>query len=206
MLNSLRKQIETQRVPKKTITHKFDYYPPCIIQVISTDIGSPAPCTYEDLEVFRKLWFDCIKPLLKHLEEPELVEILLRNFTGSPPRLPLTPGQTASDYMWDFIKQIAYCFPRIIFEQLGKTIADTHRSDPLLKLRVRWIRKQLLKDLRKSESRLREMRQGVINEIIAGDRNEQDQRLLVLEHVLGCVLQEVHGKSLRSLIGSLVNV
>lgn len=189
----------------KTLTHRFDHYPPCIVPVVGNNIEQPTAFTYEELTALRKSWLKCISPLFRHMENPEDVGTLLSAFSGSPESLPVQPGLSANDYLWQLIRQIARLFPALIFTQIEKTVAETQGRDSRKYKRSKWIRNTLEKDLKKCEGRLRRMRDKVRGWINTCETNEHDQRFLVLEHILGCVLQEVHGKSLRTLIRMLAS-
>lgn len=137
------------------------------------------------------------------MENPEDVGALLSAFSGSPKLLPVQPGLSANNYLWQLIRQIAHLFPTLIFTQIEKTIVETQGRDSRKYKRSKWIRKRLEKDLGKCERRLRRMRDEVRGWTNACEGNEHDEKFLVLEHILGCVLQEVHGKALRTLIRML---
>lgn len=144
---------------EKTLTYKFDYYPPCTITITS---GDPTPLTNSDLELLRKSWFKCIQPLLKHIEKPEDISTLLTAFSTAPSALVQSQLDQAA---WDFIGDIAYHFPTLLFTQVEKTIIVTQGEN---EYRKKWVRKRLLKDLRKSERRIRGMHQGAVVEGIYG--------------------------------------
>lgn len=178
------------------------------------NVTCPTLITPDELQSFRKAWFKAIEPLLRHMEQSEQVGTLLSFFDVPVEQVPARPGQTiplnseepwplVSVYLWDFVKHIAHLFPVVLFSQLQKTIRDTRGRDPRRDRRTQWIRKAMMKDLRKCEGRIREMRDLVIAKIVECEANERDQRLLTLDHVLQCVLQEVQGKSVRTLIRSL---
>lgn len=188
----------------KTRSHQFDHYSVCIVPVVGSDIDQTAPLTYENLETLRKAWLKCIKPLFRHMENPEDVGVLLSAFDGNPKPLPVRPGLSASDHLWQLIDQIAHLFPTLIFTQVEKTIAMTQGRDPRMYSRSKWINKRLEKDLEKCRERLRKMRDEVRMWIGDCEENGRDEKFLVLEHILDCVLQEVHGKAVMTLIRMLV--
>lgn len=183
----------------KTLIHRFDHYPACIVPVITNIIEQPTPFTYTTL---RKSWLKCIGPLFRHMENTEDVGALLSAFSG-PKLLPAQPGLSANNYLWQLVRQIAHLFPTLIFTRIEKTIIETQDRDLRKYKRSKWIRERLEKDLEKCEGRLRRMRDEVRGWINACEGNGHDEKLLVLEHILGCVLQKVHGKALRTLIRML---
>lgn len=187
----------------KTLIHRFDHYPACIVPVITNIIEQPTLFTYEKLTTLRKSWLKCIGPLFRHMENPEDVGALLFAFSGSPKLLPAQPGFSANNYLWQLIRQIAHLFPTLVFTQIVKTIVETQGRDSRKYKRSKWIRKRLEKDLEKCERRLRRIRDEVRGWINACEGNGHDEKFLVLEHILSCVLQEVHGKALRTLIRML---
>lgn len=189
----------------KNIQHKFTHYPALKLTTSQIDLGGATVVTAGELQAFRRAWFEAIEPLLKHIEQPGQVRMLLCIFDVAPMAPVSAQGQTAllpvlqtttGLGLWKLVEDIAALFPGIIFAQLHQTTADTSARSPGCQRRNKWIRKKLLKDLRSCEGLLAAMRESVILKIVDCEANERDQRLLVLDHILQHVLlgsyQSVH--------------
>lgn len=83
------------------------------------------------------------------------------------------------------------------FTQVEKTIAMTQGRDPPRYSRSKWINKRFEKDSEKCRERLRKMRDEVRMWIGDCEESGRDEKFLVLEHILDCVLQ-VHGKAVMN--------
>lgn len=197
----------------KNILHKFTHYPPLKLAISQIDLDGPTVVTAGELQGFRKSWFEAIEPLLKHIEQPAQVQMLLSTFDGAPTASPTAHGQTTrlpaleltnSLNLWKFVENIAALFPTIIFAQLHQTTGDTLGNHPGCQRRNKWIRKRLLKDLRTCATTLTAMREAVILKIVECEENERDQRLLVLDYILQNIIQNAY-QSVGTLIKRLTN-
>lgn len=197
----------------KNIQHKFTHYPALKLTTSQIDLGGATVVTAGELQAFRRAWFEAIEPLLKHIEQPGQVRMLLCIFDVATMAPVSAQGQTAllpvlqtttGLGLWKLVEDIAALFPGIIFAQLHQTTADTSARSPGCQRRNKWIRKRLLKDLRSCECLLAAMRDSVILKIVDCEASERDQRLLVLDHILQHVLRGSY-QSVRTLIKRLTD-
>lgn len=197
----------------KNIQHKFTHYPALKLTTSQIDLGGATVVTAGELQAFRRAWFEAIEPLLKHIEQPGQVRMLLCIFDVAPMAPVSAQGQTTllpvlqtttGLGLWKLVEDIAALFPGIIFAQLHQTTADTSARSPGCQRRNKWIRKKLLKDLRSCEGLLAVMRESVILKIVDCEASERDQRLLVLDHILQHVLRGSY-QSVRTLIKRLTD-
>ncbi|RPA92219.1 hypothetical protein L873DRAFT_207427 [Choiromyces venosus 120613-1] len=202
----------THQTTKMPIRHEnftsihFTHYPPLIV---TDDRLDPSPFLIPFVEVnhYYSLARKAFNPLLKHMTNPSHVTTILASFSSPPPPPPPpSPPTTANNNhtLPNLTTNLTVLFPGLLFPQIAQCISTTQETtDQSVKRRNKWLRGEVKKHLAKCREGLEMLRNVLISRIVASELAERHPELVVLEWVVGNLLEWRGGRSLVVLEGML---
>lgn len=98
------------------------------------------------------------------------------------------------------ITNITTLFPELMFPQISYLISVTRDlTDEGVKRRNKWFRGKVTKDLVKARKGLEGLRDVIVHRIVGSERAERHRELLMMDWVLGNLLELRGGKSIAAL-------
>jgi len=189
----------TRRRDHFTSIH-FTHYPPLIVTHDRLD-PSPFPIAEAELDHYYSLTRKAFTPLLKHMTMPAHVTEILASFSPPDTGSPVHQHRT----MALLITKMTTLFPELIFPQISYLISVTRElTDEGVKRRNKWLRGKVTKDLGKTRKRLEGLRDVIVHRIVGSERAERHRELLMMDWVLGNLLESRGGKSIAALEERLV--
>jgi len=180
----------------------FTHYPPLIVTHDRLD-PSPFPISEGELAYYYTLARKAFTPLLKHMTTPAHVTEILASLSAPDTGAPVHQHQYYT--MTLLITKITTLFPELIFPQISYLINTTRElTDEGVKRRNKWLRGKVTKDLGKTRKGLEGLRDVIVHRIVGSERAERHQELLMMDWVLGNLLELRVGKSIVALEERLV--
>jgi len=173
----------------------FTHYPPLIV---THDRLDPSPIPIPDLELayYYTLTRKAFTPLLKHMTTPAHVTEILTSFSAPDTETPASQYRT----MTFLITKITMVFPELIFPQISDLINATRElTDEGVKRRNEWLRGKVTKDLGKTRKVLEKLRDVIVHRIVGSEMAERHRELLMMDWVLGNMLEWRGGRSIATL-------
>ncbi|PWW73975.1 hypothetical protein C7212DRAFT_346547 [Tuber magnatum] len=189
----------TNRRENFTSIH-FHHYPPLIVTHDRLD-RSPIPISDPELAYYYTLTRKAFTPLLKHMTTPAHVTEILTSFSPQGVEDPTGKYRT----MTLLVTKITTIFPELIFPRISDLINVTRElTDESVKRRNLWLRGKVTKDLGKARERVERLREMIVRRIVESEMAERHRELLMMDWVLGNLLEWRGGRSIMALEERLV--